>query len=261
LPPKYREQALVELRRLARQVDLFIVHSQSYGLRMQAMLGFSDEQWAVNPLSIDTTDFLSLEVQRLGPLRPPTVGYLARLAPEKGLHLLVDAFIALHERPGMENARLEIAGWLGQQHESYWQEQLRKLHHAGLDNYCNYVGSVDRAGKMRFLEGLDVLCVPTTYLEPKGLFVLEALAAGVPYVQPAHGAFPELHSRLGGGHLFDPESPSELSQRLGEVLSNLPAARELGQLGRQAVFSSAATQHEAERFVQLIAPLIGSTKP
>jgi glycosyltransferase involved in cell wall biosynthesis len=184
--------------------------------------------------------------------RPPTIGYLARLAPEKGLHLLVDAFIALAKTTGLSQAELRVAGWLGKQYEAYWQEQLDKLAMAGLQDRVRYMGSVDRAGKLAFLNSIDLLCVPTTYQEPKGLFVLEGLAAGVPYVQPAHGAFPELHQRMGGGYLFDPETAGELATRLAEVLGDRKALRTLGQQGRQAVFDNASIELEAASFIELL---------
>ncbi|QDV22438.1 GDP-mannose-dependent alpha-(1-6)-phosphatidylinositol monomannoside mannosyltransferase [Aureliella helgolandensis] len=258
LPPPYRERALVELRRLAQQVDRFVVHSRDYGQRMQAMLHFPPERLAIHPLSIDVADFhlpVGLDADQGLATRPPSVGYLARLAPEKGLHLLVDAFIELRRRGVVPTARLAIAGWLGPQHAKYWQEQLDKLAEAGLAGSVDYAGSVDRAGKLKFLQSIDVLCVPTSYQEPKGLFVLEALAAGVPYVQPAHGAFPELHAKHAGGHLFDPESPAELSERLEQVLADLPAARALGAEGRRRVFAHSTTIHEAERMAQLLQQL------
>lgn len=252
LEEPYREQAMRELRRLARAVDAFVVHSQSYGDRMQKMLAFSPSRLSVQPLTIDTSDFLDV-----GPTitaeHPPTIGYLARLAPEKGLHLLVDAFVELAEH--VPDARLHIAGWLGRQHEGYWQLQAQKLNQAGLESRYRYDGSVDRAGKLEFLRSIDVLSVPTPYLEPKGLFVLEALAAGVPYVQPNHGAFPEIHQRLGGGHLVSPESSQELSQRLVCVLQDLPAARALGIQGRERVLQNASIQHEAEQFAHLMQSL------
>ena len=190
---------MVLLRQLAQHVDLFIVHSQNYGERMQQLLGFPRERWQVNPLSIETADYTDRARAVPTSERPPTVGYLARLAPEKGLHQLVDAFIELRKQ--IPNAQLLIAGWLGKQHEAYWQEQQDKLRTAGLAEAFKYLGSVDRQGKLDFLDSIDVLCVPTTYQEPKGLFVLESLAAGVPVVQPDHGAFPELIERLGGGYL------------------------------------------------------------
>lgn len=248
----YRSRALVELRKLAQQVDLFVVHSQDYGRRMQSMLGFSVAQLAVNPLSIDTRDYLTQTAAPLPDQRPPTIGYLARLAPEKGLHLLVDAFIAVQSKPALQDVRLAVAGWLGKQHEAYWQQQLDKLAQAGLGERVTYHGSVDRAGKLAFLNAIDVLCVPTTYLEPKGLFVLEGLAAGVPYVQPAHGAFPEMHQRMGGGHLFDPETPGALAERLEEVLSDRDGLRTLGMQGRQSVLDKGAIEHEARDFADLL---------
>lgn len=258
LEQPYRAQALVELRRLAQQVDLFIVHSQDYGRRMQAMLGFHDRQLGISPLSIDTADFLDFDLRSPDLDIAPTIGYLARIAPEKGLHLLVDAFIAMHQQDQLSEVRLAVAGWLGKQHEVYWQQQVDKLHAAGLKDRLDYHGRVDRTGKLQFLRNIDVLCVPTTYQEPKGLFVLEALAAGVPYVQPAHGAFPEMHARVGGGYLFAPESPELLAHRLAEVLSDRISLRTLGWQGRQTVLATASTRQEAQRFAELLEGVVRS---
>lgn len=252
LEEPYREQALAELRRLAREADLFIVHSHDYGRRMQQLLGFSDEQLAVNPLSIDTTDFLDWEPPSADSVaqRPPTIGYLARLAPEKGLHILVDAFVELSQT--LPDIELRIAGWLGSQHEDYWETQRQKLDSAGLADRYRYLGSVDRQQKLDFLKTIDVLSVPTPYQEPKGLFVLEGLAAGVPYIQPSHGAFPEIHGRLGGGHLCKPESATDLAERLRTALEDRIALRQLGLLGRQKLLAEASTKQEAEQFSEIL---------
>ena len=247
----YRQQAHEELRRLAGHVDRFVMHSEAYSQRMQTLLGYTPQQSHVIPISIDISDYQELNIKP-DPDRNPTIGYLARLAPEKGLHSLVDAFIDIHRSHSVAGAKLAVAGWLGKQHEKYWQKQLRKLDAAGLSDDVKYHGSVDRQGKLQFLESIDVLCVPTTYHEPKGLFVLEALAAGVPYVQPAHGAFPEIHKRAQGGYLFDPERPHELAHRLTELLENRPKARLLGTSGRDYVVGAATVDHEAELWTQLL---------
>ncbi len=252
----FRSQAMELLRKLAQKVDLFIVHSRDYGQRMQTLLQFPSDRWQVNPLAIDTNDFIRSNAQATHATRPPTVGYLARLAPEKGLHQLVDAFIELRKR--IPESRLAIAGWLGKQHEEYWQTQQQKLSRALPQDAYTYFGSVDRAGKLNFLENIDVLSVPTTYQEPKGLFVLESLAAGVPVVQPNHGAFPEMIERLGGGQLFEAGNVAALTDRLFELLSNIPLARELGQRGRNSVMDLATTDQSAKRLVELLAPLVAS---
>ena len=244
----YREQSLRELRRLAQDVTSFIVHSEDYGGRMAQMLEISPAKIHVSPLSIDLADFAADPVDRSE--HPAAIGYLARLAPEKGLHLLVDAFIGLAEQ--LPELRLEIAGWLGQQHHEYWSEQKQKLVNAGLENRFRYHGSVDREGKLSFLQSIDLLSVPTPYQEPKGRFVLEALAAGVPFLQPAHGAFPEIHARLGGGRLCEPSSTPALQAALLEMLQDRSQLRQFGSEGRSAVFDLASTDAEAKNFVEIL---------
>ncbi len=98
-----------------------------------------------------------------------------------------------------------------------------------------YVESPDHASKAKFLYDLDVLSVPTTYREPKGLYVLEALANGVPVVQPRHGSFPELVERTGGGLLVNPDDPHDLARGLRQLGENQAHREELGRKGREAV--------------------------
>src|SRR5262249_22156329 len=119
--------------------------------------------------------------------RPFTVGYFARICPEKGLHLLVEAFRLFRQAPGTEGSRLHVSGWLGENNRGYFGGLRKTLQGWGLENDFAHLECPDHASKVRFLQGLDVLSVPTTYREPKGLYVLEALANGVPVVQPAHG--------------------------------------------------------------------------
>lgn len=250
LTEPYREQSMQLLRELAKQVDLFLVHSRAYGERMQERLALRNDQWQVSPLTLDTKDYVSLE--RVSPAagKTPVVGYLARLAPEKGLHVLVDAFVQLAQQH--PTVRLEIAGWLGKQHHAYWEGLQKKLTDAGLSDRWRYWGSVDRAGKLDFLRSIDVLCVPATHFEPKGLFVLESLAAGVPVVLPNHAAFPELIERLGGGHLVPAGDTTALANQLLSVVSDLPSAFALGAAGRQRVLGESTTRHEARRFIEIV---------
>jgi glycosyltransferase involved in cell wall biosynthesis len=196
---------------------------------------FEQSPWATHDVvaGIDVKDFRNVN-------RSPSVskdfvvGYLARMAPEKGLHRLVDAFVEIARQPGMEHVRLRLAGWMGAQHADFWKEQTTKLENAGLNDRWEYLGSIDRKQKAEFLSTLDLFCVPTTYEEPKGLFLLEAIAAGTPYLQPNHGAFPEIHARLGQdlsiivpdphrGSLFQADSQSDLVAKLLEaILSRHP---------------------------------------
>jgi len=163
------------------------------------------------------------------------VGYLARVAPEKGLHVLVEAFRLLAERAGKDNVFLYAAGYLGKGDEPYMAKVKSRIAELGLADRFDYAGELTRDEKIAFLSGLDVLSVPTTYRDPKGLFVLEAMANGVPVVQPAHGAFPELVEATGGGLLAEPDSPGSLAEKLETLMSDPELRARLGDAGKRAV--------------------------
>ncbi|HEY3788946.1 MAG TPA: glycosyltransferase family 4 protein, partial [Urbifossiella sp.] len=111
-----------------------------------------------------------------------TIGYFARICPEKGFHNLVHAFIHLRRMPGAPSCRLRASGWLGANHRHFFEEQVKKLQAAGLADSFEHVECPTHDDKVRFLQSIDLLSVPTTYHEPKGLYVLEAWANGIPVV-------------------------------------------------------------------------------
>lgn len=238
----WKAQVFTVLRERAKDVDGFVVNSRWYGDRMAEYLDVSPERMHVVPLGLSLAGHGEPQTQADGPL---TVGYLARVCPEKGLDLLVDAFRLLAaERPG--KVRLRVAGYLGERDRKFLEEQEAKLRSWGLADVYEYAGEIDRDTKIRFLQSLSVLSVPTVYREPKGLFVLEALANGVPVVLPRHGAFPELIEATGGGVLVEPGSPEDLARGIGELLDDPARRAELGRQGREAVHARFGDEAEAE---------------
>lgn len=231
------------LRRLAPSCDLFLVPSTFYAGTMATRLGVDADRFATVPLGI-SLDGLGPPAALRPTDRPFTIGFLARLCRDKGLHLLVDAFLELERRrPGV--AHLRLAGWIGADHRSFVEEQMARIAAAGLGHRVELVGEVDGAGKTAFLHSIDALAVPTVYHEPKGRFALEAMATGVPVVLPAHGAFPELVDATGAGLLHQPESPAAIVVELERLLDDPPLARRLGEAGlaaRERISSAAAAR-------------------
>ncbi len=226
LPPDSARAATDSISQIAQYVDRFIVHSRFYGEAMSSRLGIDPQKMAIAPLGINATEFAAVARPDERPHR--SIGYLARFAPEKGLQHLVDAFILLKQDPAMDDVRLEIAGWLGEDHRTFADAQFQKLSAAGLDSHYRHHGIIDRDQKIRLLSEIDLLCVPTDFLEPKGLYALEAMATGTPVVLPNHGAFPELIQSSGGGWLVEPRSPSNLAQQLARILNDRDAMRAAG---------------------------------
>jgi glycosyltransferase involved in cell wall biosynthesis len=164
-----------------------------------------------------------------------TVGYFARVAPEKGLHALADAYIKLRRETEFGGSALEVAGYLAPEHRTYLHGVERRMKEAGLDHEFRYRGALDRPHKIDFLRNLDVLCVPATYDEPKGLFLLEAMANGVPVVQPRRGAFREIVEKTGGGILVEPDDTASLAQGIFRLWKEPALLEQLGRRGVEGV--------------------------
>lgn len=240
----WKTRSFEVLRERAQDVDAFLSNTGWYADMMAELMAVDRSRLHVVPLGINVDAFGGPRGPReTRPADAPvTIGYLARICPEKGFHLLVEAFHILSADPKFKNRiRLRVAGWLGERDRPYFEKSVEKLG----DNF-EYLGEVDREGKNRFLHSLDILSVPTTYREPKGLFVLEALAHGVPVVQPRHGAFPEMLGATGGGLLVEPNSAEDLARGLAHLIADPELRADLGQRGRDAVHQSFTADAEAE---------------
>ena len=171
LPEPYRTQSLELIRANLEHVDGFVAVSEYYAEFMCRYLGIPERKMRVAPLGINLEGY-----QPSAGFSPDSfkIGYFARVAPEKGLHVLAESYVHLRRSapPGAasRSATLEVAGYLAPEHRDYLRGIERTLRDAGLASEFHYRGVLDRAQKLEFLRNLDVLSVPGTYDEPKGIF-------------------------------------------------------------------------------------------
>ena len=233
LPEPWRARVLSTMRERAGQVDRFVATSRFYAEEMAALLDIPAERMRIARPGINLEGF----GRRAGEPEdgPLAIGYLARICPEKGLHLLLEAFREVVRERAPGSVVLRVAGYLGGRDRRYYEGLRSEAREWGLDDAVEWRGEVDRAQKIAFLDSLHLFSVPTVYREPKGLSVLEAMASGVPAVQPAHGAFPELLEETGGGILVAPESALAVADGLRSLLDDGERRRELGRRGAEGV--------------------------
>jgi glycosyltransferase involved in cell wall biosynthesis len=252
----YRSQALELIHEHAKHIDAFIAVSDYYANRMSGYLGISREKIHVVPLGINLKDYESISA----PLRPRengdfTIGYFARVAPEKGLRELAEAYRLLRKREDFPPARLEVAGYLAPEHKDYLREIERDMQEWGFGGEFHYHGALDREAKLRFLQSIDVLSVPTTYPEAKGLPVIEAMAAGAPVAQPATGSFTEIVERTGGGVLCEPNGSASLADAIYSLWKNPELANDLAKRGAAGVREHYSVSRMASRALDVYASL------
>lgn len=230
--PHY-SQARQLLREKARDVDAFVALNGYYADLMANYLDVPREKITVIRHGLNLAGY----AERAKPADPAlvTIGYFARIAVEKGLHHLIEAFGLLARDASLPPLKLRVAGYMSAADEPYLariQERVRELQ---LDERVDFVGEVDRAHKLTFLQSLDLMAVPTVYHESKGISVLEAIGNGVPVVLPAHGTFPEYIADTGGGVLCEPENPAALAAALKTLVLDPAARATYGEAGARAI--------------------------
>jgi glycosyltransferase involved in cell wall biosynthesis len=253
----YRSESMALIARHAASVDGFVATSAYYAEFMAGHLGLDRRKVHAVPLGIKLEGHQPAEGERSGPF---VFGYFARVAPEKGLHLLAEAYRILRQERGLGESRLAAAGYLAPEHRGYLAGIAARFREWGLEGEFRYHGVPDRAEKIAFLQGLDALSVPSPYAEPKGLYLLEALANGIPCVQPRHGAFPEVLARTGGGLLFEPNDPQSLADQLLVLASDREAARALGHQGAEGVRQHHSVARMADRALEAYASVIDGVR-
>ena len=188
--------------------------------------------------------------------RPPyTVGYFARICPEKGFHNLVEAFVSCGRCPDAPACRLRVSGWLGENNRPFFDEQMAKLQDAGLaatSSTSNARPTRTRCGSCN----RSTCCRSRRRTASRrGSYVLEALANGVPVVQPRHGSFPELieaDRRRAAGRARRPGRAGRRAAAGCWRMSRL--RRRLGEDGRKAVHARFTAEHMARETAAVLAP-------
>lgn len=245
LSEPYRSRALGLIQGHARSVDRFIAVSDYYAGHMAQYLRIPGAKVDVVPLGIAVDGFALRDGTASTPF---TIGYLGRIAPEKGVHLLCDAYRRLREQGELEGCCLELAGYLGPEHRAYFEGIRRQIGKWGLESEMHYRGPLEFDEKVSFLQALDIFAVPATYDDPKGLALIEAMACGVPVVAARRGTYVELIERTGGGVLTPPDDPEALKAELVRLKNDATMRRALGERGAAAVrehYSAEVMAHRA----------------
>jgi len=256
-PEPYRSLAREELQRHAAVMNGFIAPNRFYAEFMADYLGVAREKCHVVPLGIDCSGYPREQPQPPGIF---TIGYLARILPPKGLHVLAEAFRILKSDPETSSCRLRVAGYLGPEYRPYFDAIRAEIRRWGLEDSFEHAGELDREGKIRFLSSLSVLSVPAVHPESKGQFVPEALAAGTPVVLPRVGCFPEWIEATGGGLLVEPNNPNSLAEGLARLMKDAPLARGMGRAGHEAVHANFTIARMASALIESLGRISESSR-
>jgi glycosyltransferase involved in cell wall biosynthesis len=254
MPQPYQGEALGLIRERAEDVDRFLATSTYYSEMFSKWVGLDRSKIDVVWPGIALDDYRKSSADP-SPSRPQTIGFLARFVPEKGLHLLVDAFVSLVRSGEFPNLRLLAGGYVSRTHGTYVNGIRRTIKNNGLEDRIKLLGTLGRAEKLNFFRQIDVFSVPAVYRESKGISILEALASGVPVVQPEHGTYPEWVKATQGGLLHRPHDSIDLAQKLSFLLRNADLRKQMSKHARQTAWEKFSSERMAAATLEVFQKL------
>ena len=252
MPDPHRRRCWEVLSNKARDVDTFIAVSDWYAKEMSTRMSIPRDRIVVVPAGIELDGIEPASA----PVDPPVIGYLSRMSECLGLGLLVDAFVRLKEDPRFKDLRLRVTGGQTAEDEEFLAGVRATLREHGVENDVEFLDHFDKEARHAFMRSLSVLSVPALGGKAFGAFIIEAQAFGVPVVQPAVGAFPEILETTGGGCIYDPNDDNALTRALEALLLDPARAHELGLHGRSAVLREYDVEKTSERVLAVYSALL-----
>ena len=219
-------------------VDRFVAPS-TFAKRKLAAAGLPAERIVVKPNPVPD------------PGEPSAPGrgavYVGRLAPEKGVALLLDAWRGLEGAPS-----LTIAG--SGPDEAALRERARGI--PGV----RFLGEVARERVPELLAGAAFAVAPSLWYEVFPVSVAEAMAAGRAVVASDAGAMAELVEPAANGLLFRSGDAASLASACRRLLDDAELVRALGREGRARYEEELAPQRSTQRLLALYAEVMAAPR-
>ncbi|OGX07240.1 MAG: hypothetical protein A2Y00_07035 [Omnitrophica WOR_2 bacterium GWF2_43_52] len=142
------------------------------------------------------------------------IGYIGTLIPTKGVSILISAFRKIIKK----NIRLSIYGKLAPYagYEAYYRQIIKSAR----DERIAFMGQFDNSKIFDILRSIDILVVPSLWLENSPLVIHEAFISKTPVIASRIGGIPELICDGMNGLLFNPGDADDLSEKIKQVMEN-----------------------------------------
>ena len=244
---EYKDKVWGLMAERAQDVDAFIAASQYYAEKSIQQMSLPPDKVHVvyGGICLDEYEQAPLD------LAPPAVGYLCRMNEYFGFGLVVDAFIRLKQEPQFKDLKFYATGGYTGDDKPFVLEMKTKLEKAGLSGDVEFQQEFDRPNRIQFLKKLSVLSVPVLVGEAFGAYQVEALAAGIPIVQPDVGGYREFVEQTGGGIIYSPNDSEQLADAIKSLLLEPDKLRKLGRDGRKVVLEKFSMRQMADNIIRV----------
>ncbi len=248
----YQKKVWELMSEKGKDVDAFIAVSDYYASEMKQKMKIPDEKMHIVPIGIDSGLYKYSEPVK----NPQTIGFISRMYEEHGFGLLIDAYILLKQNPNYKNVLLKLSGGYTADDKKYVNKQIKKLKNAGIYDDVEIIEDYLPQNRYRFFNKITILTVPVLKGEAFGTYQLESMACGVPLVQPALGAFPEIIKQTKGGVTYTPNTADSIAKKWEEVLSDPQKISEMSEAGKKSVHDNFAIDEISKKVLEIYKKVI-----
>jgi glycosyltransferase involved in cell wall biosynthesis len=231
----------------AAHIDRFISVSRYYAAVSAEKMNLSPDKISSIHIGVDPSDY----EYRNSREKPRAIGYISRMCFENGLDILVDAFILLKKQKGYDDLKLILTGGQTGDDKPYLKQIRKKLDKFGLLTSVDFHKDFEGSGRKAFFDKASVISVPVRNGEAFGIYIAESLASGIPVVQPALGAFPEVLAATGGGIIYQENNPEALSSALKQLLDDPVRLMHLSEQARKGAEQHLDITQLAKKLVEI----------
>jgi len=203
------------------------------------------------PACIDLAPYAALGRVRDHP-GDPTVLFVGRLEPRKGVLLLIEAFARVRE--SQPRARLVVCGEGDERAAAAALSSTLRVRDA-----VTFTGALPDPQRLALYGAADVFCAPSPYGESYGLVIAEAMAAGLAVVAAANAGYRTLLTGEGAAGLADPGDVAALARRLAEVLGSAGLRSKLSEWGAREAWRSDVNARLGD-FLAVYSPEAGTSR-
>ncbi|MCF8357650.1 MAG: glycosyltransferase family 4 protein [Prolixibacteraceae bacterium] len=247
MKPSFQEKVWKLMSERAADVDAFIAVSEYFAEVAKKRMNLPDDKVHTVHLGVDPADYTFLNAVS----RKPEIGFISRMNHENGLDIAIDAFLLLKKEKGYEDVHLHLTGGSTGEDAGFLKEQKKKIEESGLKPFIHFWEGFEGHHRMNFLGRMQLLSVPVRNGEAFGIYLAEAMASGIPVVQPKLGAFPEIVGKGGGGVIYEPNKPEALMNAWRLLLDNPVKLEKLSNEARQSVETNFDINIQAGKMVEV----------
>jgi len=238
-------------RRALRRVAAAHVCSETVRELLRAK-GFQ-KPVAIVPFGVNTEAFCQRRVFKSESNETPTIGFVGRMLPGKGLNILADALAQL----GAEKWNVLLVGD-GPERKTFETTMASR----GLLNRAHFTGAISYDRVPDLYQQMDMLVVPTETTErireQFGRVLVEAMASGLPVIGSTCGAIPEVIDDA--GLIFPEGNSAALAAALRRLLLDCALREELTRAGRRRVMQHYSWDRVADKMHEMFWQILRNKK-